>query len=250
MNISDDSIEILLGEAGLNQSECQAYQAGLGATQTSAELLRKTNMPRPTLMAALQSLRNYGLCEAHRRDGRSLAYTMLPLTNIKAHLGTQIRSIDRLIERLDAFNSGRASDITVQTNQGQEALKNYLELALRCKNRRWQIIAPKENALSNLPKEYLDYFKRTRTERQIESETLWEFASSSQQLALRDVLMRKPRYVPENLGKDIPTLMLAFDDNLLIADGITNPTVVLLTASSVTATFSMLFDMAWRYARN
>src|ERR1700741_2283261 len=101
MNILDNPIEKLLGEAGVNYSEVQVYLAGINTTSTSAELLSLTNMPRPTLMAALQSLQSFGLCKTQRRDGRSLLYTMLPLSNLKQYLGQQARTLDDLMERLN-----------------------------------------------------------------------------------------------------------------------------------------------------
>lgn len=248
MNMPDNTIETLLGEAGVNQSASHVYQAGLNAARSSAQLLAETGMPRPTLMAALHSLRNYGLCEAHRLDGRSLVYTMLPLANLKAHLGQQIRSIDNIIERLNTVRESNTG-VTVQTSTGQQSLQDYLEVALRCKSRKWQIIAPKDNALSHLPTTYLSYFKRVRKERQIQSETLWEAQASDQKIALADILMRKPRYVPQSIRSKIPSMLLAFDDSLLIIDGTTQPSIVLLTGESVVATVGLLFDMAWRFAR-
>ena len=249
MSISDNSIDTLLGEAGLNQSERQAYIAGLAGSSTSAELLHQTGMPRPTLMAALQSLRQYGLCDTRQRDGRSLMYTMLPVTNLKAHLGQKMRSLDSLMDRLDNVDDTNSVGISVQDVTGQAAVQDLLEAALRCKSRQWNIIAPKDNALSYLPVEYLSYFKRVRRERQIQSQTLWESSRSDEQISLYDVLMRKPRYVPSGLQADIPSLMLAYDDSLLILDGTTHPTGVVISAPTVVATFGLLFEMAWRYAK-
>lgn len=250
MNISDNSIDSLLGETGLNQSERQVYLAGYDMTCSSAELLAATDMPRPTLMAALKSLQEFGLCKTQRRDGRSLAYTMLPVANIKAYLGTQVRSLDDLMGRIDQIETDQGQQILTQHAADQKGLQDFLELALRCKSRQWHIIAPRDNALSHLPASYLDYFKRVRKERQIQSETLWESKTSDQQITLADTLMRKPRYVPENIGGIIPSMLLAFDDKLLIIDGTTHPSATLLSSTSTTDTFRLLFTMAWRFARN
>lgn len=250
MNISDNSIDTLLGEAGISESEREVYLAGLSGKHTSAELLKQTGMPRPTLMAALQSLRSFGLCEAHRRDGRSYIYTMLPLSNLKIHLGQQLRSIDNLMDRLDAVSTQTGSGVSIQTGTDQKALQDFLELALHCKSRQWHIIAPRDNALTHLPASYLSYFKRVRKQRQIQSETLWEPKTSSQQVTLADTLMRKPRYVPESIADTIPSMLLAFDDKLLIIDGTTQPSTTLISSQSTTDTFRLLFTMAWRFARS
>lgn len=248
MNNQDNTIQTLLTQAGVNESERQVYQAGLTASSSSAELLAKTNMPRPTLMAALQSLREYNLCKSTKRDGRSYAYTMLPISNLKVRLGKQARDIDELIQRLDNVQQ-QSDSVDIQTANSQSELESYLELALRCKTRQWQIIAPKDNALLYLPEDYLRYFKKIRKERQIQSQTLWEPVFADQKVSLHDVLMRKPRYIPKTIAKEIPSLMLAFDDTLLIINGTKQPQVVQITNPNITATFRILFEMSWRQSR-
>lgn len=250
MNNLDNSIEIVLGEAGVNQSEVAVYLAGRGKTKSSAELIAATDMPRPTVMAALKSLQQFGLCSTTRRDGRSLVYTMLPAQNIKAYLGQQARSIDDLMNRFDQLDDAPQDRVTISQVDTHALLQDLLEQALRCKSRQWHIIAPHDNALRHLPPAYLSYFKRIRKERQIQSETLWESKIKGQNIALSDVLMRKPRYVPKSISENIPSLLLAFDDKILIIDGTSQPTAVLISSKSTADTFRLLFTMAWRFAKS
>ena len=245
----DNNINSLLGEAGINESERTVYMAGNATGSTSAELIQKTGMPRPTVLAALKELRNYGLCRSHRRDGRSLLYIMQPVQELKAHLGQKAREIDSLIDRIDATEQ-ESTGLSVVEAEGQEGLKDLLERALRCKSRQWQIIAPRQNALRFLEPTYISYFKRVRSERQISSQTLWSESMAGQQITLNDVLMRKPRYVPKTIAKEIPTLLLTFDDSLLVIEGSNHPTAALITAPAVVATFRIVFEMAWRSAKN
>lgn len=249
MKVLDNSISLLLGEAGLNESERTVYMAGNATGSTSAELLALTKMPRPTVLAALKELRSYGLCRAHRRDGRSLVYVMQPVQELKTHLGQKARELDALIDRLDTANQETAH-MSISETEGQESLKNILEHALRCKSRQWQIIAPRDNALRFLDAAYISYFKRVRRERQITSQTLWSESMSGAPITLNDVLMRKPRFVPQAVAKDIPTLLLAFDNSLLVVEGSQHPKAALITAPAVTATFRIVFEVAWRNCRS
>lgn len=247
MKVLDNPIDKLLGEIGLNDSERQVYLAGNGQARTSSELIKLTDMPRPTVMAALRELQNYGLCQTRRRDGRSLVYTMQPLAALKQHLGQKVRQLDELMERLDAVPV-KSDTLTVIEKDGQPGLQDLLEQALRCKSRQWQIIAPRDNALAHLPADYIRYFKRIRKDRQIQSETLWSADWQNAQLNLHDLLMRKPRFVPVNLSKQIPSLLLAFDDKLLIVEGASQPSSVLINSAAVVKTFQLIFEMAWRSA--
>ncbi len=247
MNSMNNSIQTTLGEAGLNQSEQEVYLAGTRiGLSTSAELIEVTGMPRSTVLAALRVLADVGLCQTARRDGRSLVYTMLPPAGLKTQLARQIRSLDEVMQKLDGLQFGQTETFTQEVH-GQEQVQAMLELALRCKSRKWHIISPHNNALRSMPTQYTEYFKNVRAERQIESQTLWEY-SSKKDIPLRDVLMRKPRYVPADFG-DIPGFMLAFDDSLLtITQEKSGPTAILLQNAAVTQTFRLMFEMAWRSA--
>jgi len=249
MNILDNSIDTILAEAGLSLSERHVYLAGNQTGMTSAELITRLKMPRPTLMAALKTLRDVGLCQTRRRDGRSLYYAMQPPRALKPYLAERARSIDVVLDQLDSVDLAAPTNIGVTEVSGQAGVIDLLELALRCKSRHWQIIAPKDNAIAHLPKDYIAYFKKTRSERQIVSESLWEARVAGKKVSLNDVLMRKPRYVPTDIGKQIPSVMLAFDDSLLVIEGTTQPSAVLLQSPAIVETFQLIFAMAWRSVR-
>lgn len=251
MKQSNDLTHPTLGEAGLSISEQAVYLAGLqNGPSSSAQLIEITGMPRPTVMAALRVLIDTTVCETAKIDGRSLRYTMLPATRLKASLGKQIRQLDAVMDKLDDLHLGKSDNTGTQEAHGLIPVQDILELALRCKSRKWLIIAPHNNALRNMPAPYISYFKRVRKERQIESETLWETSSKSE-VPLMDVLMRKPRYVPEGVSKTIPSMMLAFDDSLLTLsmDKHKSPSAVLITNADVAQTFRIVFKMAWHSAR-
>lgn len=252
MNTLDNNIHSVLGQAGLSQSEQDVYLVGLEAgPSTSAQLIKKTGMPRPTVTAALRVLADNNLCDVRPIDGRSHSYTMLPPTNLKTVIGRRIRQLDEVMDSLDNLQVVNSQNPAVTEARGLDAVQDLLELALRCRSRHWQIISPYDNALRHMPVEYISYFKRIRTTRQIESQTLWEFGSDKMHVSLNDVLMRKPRYVPKEINETIPSLMLCFDDSLLTLnlDKAGNISATLLQNSGVAATFRIIFEMAWRSAR-
>ncbi len=246
----DNLRQKILAEAGLTHSEREVYLAGLYAEgQTSAELIIKTRLPRQTVLAALKELRGKAVCEVHRRDGRSFLYVMQPPSALKAYLGKKVRHLDSVMDKLDDIGIQQHAGVSTREASGQAELQGLLELALRCKSRRWHIIAPRNNAIAFMPADYIKYFKQVRSQRQIQSQTLWESTSKGADLGIKDVLMRKPRYIPDNLGQKIPSLMLAFDDMLLVVDGTNHPSAALIQNKSVVATFQLLFEIAWRSSR-
>jgi hypothetical protein len=237
---------------GLTKSDQKVYVVGREhGVVSSAQLVSLCRLPRPTVMAALQHLVALGVCVRTKKDGRSMLYEMLPPTFFKGVIGSRIRELDMLSDALDAVAIPPKIKTHTKEAYGWEEVQDLIELALRCKSRTWHIIAPQQNALSHMPKEYVAYFKKVRQERQIESQSLWEEASMKE-LHLKDILMRKPRYVPKDIAPHIPTLQLAFDDSVLIielASASAQPYALLIQNAAVTNTFRIVFEMAWRSAK-
>lgn len=240
----------LLKQAGLSNSEINVYlSADIGEQKTSAEIVKLSKLPRPTVMAALDELERLGLCKTAKRDGRSLFYVMQLPAALQGFIGQKVRDLDNLMENLGEL-SKPLSDLHTQEAKGVEAVQGLIDNALFCRSRSWLIIAPKDNALAHMPKNYTEYFKRTRRERQIQSQTLWAEADKQDHLGLYDLIMRKPRYIPKDIAKDVPSLILAFDDSLLIIDGTNQPTAIMITSSAVARTFKLIFELAWRSLRD
>ncbi len=72
------------------------------------------------------------------------------------------------------------------------------------------------------------------------------------ELHLKDILMRKPRYVPKDIAPRIPTLQLAFDDSLLIIEltsATAQPYALAYSKRSSYQHIRIVFEMAWRSAK-
>ncbi len=240
----------ILTKAGLNKSETTVYLAGkqLGDV-SSGELIRNVKLPRQTVLSALRGLQEYGLCLFKRRDGRSYIYAMQEISAITSHLGRRIRVVEALIDNIEKLPAEDLNQTTITDGIGSQQLQDHLERALRCSSRQWRIIAPRDNALRYLPANYVNYFKRVRSERQISSQTLWEHTFSDQTISLIDTLMRKPRYIPKNSTKHIPAILLSFDDSLLFISGKEKASSTLITNRDVVATYTIIFDLAWQTCR-
>jgi len=238
-----------LHDAGLSRSEQQVYLAGREQDRASSQqLIAATKLPRPTVMAALKRLREFGLCDTTRQDGRTFLYQMSPPNMLKPTIAHQIRALTDMMTQLDEL-SVQSEAVTVKEAKGQPAVQELLELALRCKGRHWRIIAPHGNALRYMSQDYIAYFKQVRQERQIVSETLWEAGRKGAKLPLHDILMRKPRFLPPSIGNEIPSLLLVFDDSLLAITGTTEPAAVLVQNAAIVTAFAMVFDVAWQSCR-
>ena len=240
-----NNLYTIMDQLSVSPSAQRVYETALGnEALSSSDLIQRTNMPRPTVMAALKELRDAGLCIASEHDGRSLSYQMAPPQALKSLITGKQRALGGLIESIDKLTVSRPKTL-VQTAHDQKELVQLLDQALYCKSRYWRIMAPKENAIRCLPGEYIREFKRVRAERQIEGQTLWEGKFRDQSVTLLDTLMRKPRYI----DAAIPSLLLSFDDSVLTVTGSAQLSASLTTDAAATQSFNILFDLAWQSCR-
>lgn len=241
------NLDDLLKQAELSHSERVVYKAGLDKPRKTIELVKELKLPRSTVAAAIDSLEAMGLCRAEPLDKKTFLYTMLPVKYLNTFLSQQATKLSNLMDDIASFKQPE-EQIKFQEARGQEEVQRLLGLALRCKTRKWQIIASKNNPIRFMPKSYTEYFKKVRKERQIESLSLWD-KSGKKTLGMYDLLMRKPRYVPENLSKSLPGLLMAFDDSLLFIEGETIPQAVLIESPAISRTFRIVFEMAWLHVK-
>lgn len=240
-------LDDLLNRAGLSHSERIVYMAGRSKELKTAELIRVTKLPRSTVTAAIDTLEVMGLCQAEPLDGKTNVYTMLPVQNLNTHLGQSAHSLHALMDEVSSFSdAGEASYL--QTASGQAEVQALLERALRCKSRKWHIIATKDNPVRYMPKDYTQYFKSVRNERQIEAYSLWD-TSGRKTLRLHELMMRKPRFIPKPVTEIIPGFLLLFDDCVLMISGKEHPSAYLVEDAAITETIRILFEMAWYSVR-
>lgn len=238
-------IQLLLTEVGLSPSTQQTYLLCLDqGAKTSNEIIAITKQPRPTVMTNLQSLIQYGLCKKIPIDNKSFLYTMLPPSHLKPLIARQITELNHKLEYIDSFSSQKTIPI-VHEAYGQTEVQNLLEHALRCKERDWWIASPYKNAVRYMPQAYQEYFKKTREDRQIKSMSIWNKHIAKRGLKLHDQLMRKPRFVPDGHDSSIETMMIAFDDCVLVVQGKETPSAILIESSPISETFKLLFEIAW-----
>lgn len=247
MNTSYKSLEILLKHAGVSKSEREVYIAGLKKPLTTSELVDILPLPRSTITTALKNLQECNLCRSEAVNKRTFRYYMLPVHNLNAYLSAKASRLYEVMEELSTFQAPETEMIN-KTANGQEEVQALLELALRCKTRKWHIIATKNNPIKFMDKSYTNYFKSVRNERQIESLTLWD-NTGKRALGLQDLLMRKPRFIPDNITQKIPGLLLAFDDSLLMIEGEMSPRAVLIENPAITQTYKIVFELAWRHVK-
>lgn len=247
-----NTLETLLESLGLGQTEQELYLTGLTFSEVGvSDLIDKTGVNRTTAYHALSTLKEKGFCHESKSGGKLVyvmtrpEYLLQMLTRRQAALESQKHELTELLEEFPEPLGG-ASSVTVEKFDGLNGIKSAVDKALYCRDRKWRIIAPKANIFSQLPEEYANYFMRTRSERNIQSKTLWEYPKGAHaRLELQQLLMRRPRYLQPELSGQFNATIIQFDDKVLFVHSIAEKSAVIISSEEVACTYAVMFDSLW-----
>jgi predicted transcriptional regulator len=247
------SIQDYLRDIGLSSSEVALYLAGLKMGEVGVqELVAKTGVKRPTAYHALNELVSKGLAD-EKKQGKLLSYVMRPPADITGFLHDKMSSLseqERLLDQLlplfpkQSFLAPQ-SDLNVYQYSGEESVRRLIDVALHCRSKTWDILAPRNNFIAHSDQAYIDYFKRVRMQQGIESRSLWEEKLPQRELKLRDIASRKPRYLPKAYKGKFQSMMILFDKSVALISPYEQQEGLLIQSAQYHNLLSILFEAMW-----
>ncbi len=251
----------LLTNIGLTTTESQIYLAGLrGKRMGVNELVKETGIQRTTIYHALHTLAEKGLV-AKQQVGSRLAFTMTPPEQIERYIGQRMRfladqvALAQQLAPLLARNKTSESGTSVVQYEGIEGIMAAIDVALYCRSRRWDIIAPRKNFFSEFDKKYARYFLETRKKRGIVTRSLWETddkrhtSPSGRHLSAEEIARRNPRYLPKALQGTFRAVMIIFDDSVMYITSLGEKSAVLITSKELAEMMRAMFNGLWLAAK-
>ncbi|MDO8583588.1 MAG: helix-turn-helix domain-containing protein [bacterium] len=240
---------------GLSPTESLVYLAGRKKDAISVqELVLQTNLKRPTLYHALETLEQKGLC-AKRGTPRRLLFSMAAPIHLSKLLDEQVNRVEQKKKKLEQLlpllqtpqNASEGGSIQVMQYDGIEGIKTVVEEALYCKSRTWDIIAPRKNFFSEFDEKYSRYYLETRQKRGIVTRSLWEKGTAEMQRALSDaeIKQRNPRYLPEAMHGKFEDVMILFDDKVAIISSLKTLGAILIESKEIQRFLSTIFEGLW-----
>lgn len=247
------SIRERLQDLGLTPTEATIYLAGYKRAGIDIQsLIKETDLKRPTIYHALETLVQKGLVAKSGSEKKRL-FVMASPERLGGYLDTQIQQLTSkkaLLGELGTLltkSDGRSSGIRSEQYDGLQGVKTVMEEALYCKSRTWSIIAPARNILSGMDPEYQQYYLRQRSTRGIKTRTLWEQKSTpgKRGLSPADLALRNPRYLPKALQGRFPSMIILFDEKIAFFGTKEAPSAVLITFAELHALVLAMFDGIW-----
>lgn len=241
-------VEDLLATIGLTDTETAIYQAGLGFPSISVqELGRQTRIKRPTIYHALETLGQKGLV-AKRGTAARLQFVMSPPERLRHLVDQKIASLEKQKAALDAVlpllaKRGVPADrVAASQFDGIEGVKAVVEEALYCRERHWDILAPRKNFFYDFDKAYAEYFLSARRARGITSRSLWEDDPNRRILSAEEIKQRQPRILPSSMHGRFQDVLIIFDDKVAIISSLKASSAILIQSKEVHDTILAVFD--------
>jgi len=249
-------IQTFLSERGLTDTEVQLYVLGLGEKiSTASDLAKKSGLKRTTVYSALASLEQKGLTGSVLQ-GSVRAYAMVDPSLLEQQLEEAIEDLQaqkqQFAEVLPLFEklSGTGGvDTLAQQFQGEAGVRTAVDMALFCRSRQWKIISPAQNYFSQTDPEYAAYFIKTRKQRKISAQSLWEPAFVTKRKFSQSTLdTRNPRVLPRQYANKFQSVIILFDTKVLFVNSMNELSAVVIESPEISATIHVLFDGLWSHS--
>lgn len=248
------SVEEFLQDLGLSATEATIYLASFSVSAVTAqELAKHTGIKRTTVYNALITLTEKGFASKVQSGGKRTVFTVIEPEQIERKIQEQIEVLDTRREQFEHIlprlkrehPATEKRSAVVKQYDGVNGIKTVIDEALYCTTRKWDIIAPSNNFLTELDTTYADYFIRVRKTRGIVARSLWEYDKGRRVLNQAEIMLRNPRILPEVMHGKFPAMIVLFDNKVAIITSYREKSALLIESRDLSRTFRVLFDGLW-----
>lgn len=240
-----------LTELGLSDSEITVYLCMLQGTQSASEIVKITQLKRPTVYYALGCLEKRGLVSKTGLDGEK-RFFVEPPEKLKILMDERVgevtvlqKKINELIPFLSLNTSSHNIKPTVTFHEGVDAVKSVIMETLYTKKKHIESLVPNENFFWQLDPLFVERFVQERNRRKITTRNLWEREISKKTFKEYYEERSDVKIIPEIMHNRFETSIFIYDDKTLYISSKKNCYAILITSEEHTKTMSAIFDGIW-----
>ncbi len=251
-----------LNSFGLTENESNAYLAALKQTRISAgELAKVTEIKRPALYHALETLEKKGLVSISK-TGRVLKFRAEPPEHLKSLLHRRAMEVESLEKKLDktlpffpTMEQVPAGEARVEFFRGTAGIKNLAEKSFESKEKKLFAIVPSfEVFLNAFTKEYAAYYVEEKLRHGIETKSIWaeplkDEAEFKKQVTNHAAFLREVRFAPKEMAEKSKSIILIWDDSVAIINTSKDPFGALIVSSDYSDTMKAMWETVWRVSK-
>lgn len=242
---------------GLNDKEAEVYLVIAESPDCKAiDIQRETMYVRTTIYYALNQLKAQGLI-SENVSNNVRTFRVNDSSVFRGHIEqiiqterSRLETIDTIETYLASVRKAAAKESYVSRYEGVRSIKSAVEIAMRCNSKSWHVLAARDNFLAHMPKAYQKYYLTERERRGITAKTLWEPVDDGVAISLKDTALRAPRRLPDPFAGNFKSLVIVYDDTVLIIDPYKEKTAHAITSAATADLMRMMFMAIWSDAKN
>lgn len=245
-------LESLCRKIGLEGKESTLFiRIATNGRATATTLSEASGLNRATTYHVVGTLHQKGLVQRELLNG-SYYYFVSDEATIEGYINKKIYELENAKETItNVFKripkrAHSGSDASVQTFSGEEGVMFAFEIAFQARKKEWDVIAPKNNFLSETNEAFVERYLKKR--KNISTRTLWELDSSKKLPAPLILKERNVHYLSDEYRNTFTSLIIIFDQSALFVSHHKDGSATLIQSESIVSTLRVLFDMAWKSA--
>lgn len=247
-----ENIETWLRRFGLNNTEIEVYLCIASHPHAkTADIQKYTSLVRTTIYYSLAELKNHGLISENYQNNIKTYVANDPTvlsSTIESTISKQhemLKDLKKLKPFFPTNHQNAQESSHVSRYEGDVAIKQAIDLALRCDSKRWHILASHDNYLRGTTKKYQQHYLSERQRRGIVAKTLWEPHDEMKSPQLKDIVFRNPRILPEEFRSSFDSLVIIYDDTCLFVQPYEQMTAHAINDPMTTHVMRLLFMSIW-----
>lgn len=220
----------------------------------TADIQKYTQFVRTSIYYSLAELKTRGLISENLQNNIRTYYAHSPEA-LRTDVAQSIREQETLLEDLDQASAvfRSAQPLASQTSlvsryEGDIAIKQAIDLAMRCTSKKWYVIASHDNYLSHTTSQYKKYYVEERVRRGIITKTLWEPHDSMKTPSVKNTVFRNPKVLPDNFRGTFESLIIIYDTTVLFVSPHGQQTAHSVQDSATAQTLRLMFTAIWQDA--
>lgn len=241
---------------GLTSTEAEIYICMMNNIRTAKEIIKYTNLKRPTVYYALTNLEHRGLISKKNNhlDHEYAVSSLDVLSGLaeKKRLESEsiVEEVSMMIPSLKNKMADKDSKPSVAFYEGIETVKNILLSTAYCKGKSIKTIIPKDSFFWQLEdKHFINEYVDRRVRNGVKTQSLWEKKLDDKIFSKFYKNISDIKLLPSNMHNAFSTSVFIYDDKVMYISSIENAYCIIVTSAEHCEMMSALFEGLWGYAK-
>jgi sugar-specific transcriptional regulator TrmB len=254
-NIMTTPKDVLMS-LGLTLTEAEIYICMMNNIRTAKEIIKYTNLKRPTVYYALTNLEHRGLISKKNNhlDHEYAVSSLDVLSGLAEKKRLESESLVEEVTRLIPNLNNKISEKDVKPNvafyEGVETVKNIILSTAYCKSKQIKTIIPGEGFFWQVKDgHFLNEYIERRVKNGVKTQSLWEKRLDEKTFARFYKNISNIKILPSSMHGRFSTSIFIYDNKVMYISSLENTYCIIVTSAEHYEMMAALFEGIWAHAK-